>query len=363
MSDPALTVGLVGPQPPPNGGMAMQTRQLAQLLKTENISVEQVATNPPYEPEWVEHFKGIRALFRLVPYVLRIWRLAGRVDVVHMMANSGWSWQLFCAPVVWIGWVRGTPVIVNYRGGEAAAYFEKSFSYIAPTLNKAYKTVVPSGFLREIFLEYDVPAEVIPNIINMERFRPAEEEKVSERFSIIVTRNLEPIYGIDVAIRAMKEVLIAVPNALLLIAGSGPQEGELRALTRDLGLEESVKFVGRLNGEEIVSFYQSANVMLNPTTIDNMPNSVLEALSCGVPVVSTNVGGVPFMVKHNYTALLVNAGASDQMAAAIVRIYNDEPLRNNLVTAGIEEVSQYTWPQVRLLWLNLYREAAGGGVL
>jgi glycosyltransferase involved in cell wall biosynthesis len=75
------------------------------------------------------------------------------------------------------------------------------------------------------------------------------------------------------------------------------------------------------------------------------------------------VGGVPFMVKHNDTALLVNAGASDQMAAAIVRIYNDEPLRNNLVTAGIEEVSQYTWPQVRLLWLNLYREAAGGGVL
>ena len=97
-----LRVGLVGPAPPPNGGMAMQTRQLGELLAGEGVDVEMLATNAPYKPSWIEHFPVVRAAFRLLPYLYRSWRLAGRVDVIHMMANSGWSWQLFCAPVVWV---------------------------------------------------------------------------------------------------------------------------------------------------------------------------------------------------------------------------------------------------------------------
>ncbi len=63
------------------------------------------------------------------------------------MANSGWSWHLFAAPAIWVARIRGKPVIINYRGGEADSFFNKSFSWIKPSLSKADAIVVPSGFL------------------------------------------------------------------------------------------------------------------------------------------------------------------------------------------------------------------------
>ena len=130
MKPASLRLGLVGPLPPPNGGMAMQLQQLAGLLGHEDIGVDLVQTNPPYRPAIVRHVKGLRAIFLLVPYLWRVWRMAGRVDVIHLMANSGWSWQLYAAPVIWLGWLRKTPVIVNYRGGAAREYLAASGAWV-----------------------------------------------------------------------------------------------------------------------------------------------------------------------------------------------------------------------------------------
>ena len=84
MNATQLRVGLVGPLPPPNGGMAMQMQQLAVLLSLENIHVEKLATNPPYRPAWVGRVQGLRAVFRLVPYLWSVWRLAGRVEALEV---------------------------------------------------------------------------------------------------------------------------------------------------------------------------------------------------------------------------------------------------------------------------------------
>ena len=89
-----LRLAIVGPLPPPAGGMANQTRQLAELLRAERVDVTVVQLNAPYRPRFVGRLRGIRALFRLMPYLLSLWRAAGRVDLFHIMANSGWSWHL-----------------------------------------------------------------------------------------------------------------------------------------------------------------------------------------------------------------------------------------------------------------------------
>ena len=311
-----MRLGLVGPLPPPNGGMAMQTLQLARLLGIEGVAVELVQTNPPYWPRIAGEVKGLRALFRLVPYLWRVWRLAGRCDVIHLMANSGWSWQLFAAPVIWMGWLRRTPVIVNYRGGEAREYLATSARWVKPSLRRATRLVVPSGFLQQVFSEVGVSATVIPNIIDLETFYPAQVPPSDAVFTVIITRNLEPIYGLDTAIRACALARQEIPDIQLKIAGSGPQHAELQSLVERLGLNGTVVFLGRLERPQIVALYQSAHTMLNPSRVDNMPNSVLEALACGLPVISTNVGGVPYIVEDGLTAVLVNPdderdGASD----------------------------------------------------
>ncbi len=338
----------------------MQTQQLARLLVAENVEVHRLATNAPYRPAVVGRVKGFRALFRLVPYLWHAWCLAGRVNVIHMMANSGWSWQLYSAPVIWAGWLRGTPVIVNYRGGEADSYLRKSFGRVKPTLDRASFVVVPSDFLKEVFAQFAVTTRVIPNIIDPERFKPESRRQANESFTLIATRNLEPIYGLDTAIKAVAIARESIPNVRLKIAGSGPQRKQLEALVDDLELGEHIEFIGRLGSTEIVSLYQSADGLLNPTTVDNMPNSLLEALACGVPIISTDVGGVPYIVRHEHTALLVPPGDAQQMADAIKRLFADPELRRKLVSAGLAEVRQYAWPEVRSQWLDLYNFAARG---
>lgn len=350
-----MRLGLVGPLPPPNGGMAMQTLQLSRLLQKEGLSVELVQTNPPYRPAFVGRIKGLRALLRLLPYFWRIWRMAGNTDVIHLMANSGWSWQLFAAPVIWIGWLRKKPVIVNYRGGEAREYLAASARWVKPSLARAAQLVVPSGFLRQVFSEFNVSATVIPNIIDLETFYPASQQPADTVFTLVITRNLEPIYGLDTAIRALALARQEVPTLQLKIAGSGPQGTELERLVAQLGLANAVVFLGRLERPQIVDLYHSAHAMLNPSRVDNMPNSVLEALACGLPVISTNVGGVPYIVEHGKTALLVPRDDVQAMAQAVVTLCRDNTLRAQLRDSGIKAVAQYAWDEVRPLWLSLYK--------
>lgn len=355
-----LHLGLIGPVPPPNGGMAMQTEQLARLLREEGLQVTQVATNAPYRPAWVEHVPGLRALFRLFPYLWSVWRLAGKADVIHLMANSGWSWQLFAAPVLWLAPLRRCPVIVNYRGGEAGTYFERAWRRVNPSLRRATLVVVPSGYLQAVFSEFGQATRVIPNIVDLNLFRPSPPPVPGNTlFTLVITRNLEPIYGIGTALQALAQTLPTMPGTRLRIAGSGPQEGELRAQASALGIGDAVEFTGRLDRRGIVELYAAADAMLNPTTVDNMPNSVIEALACGVPVISTAVGGVPYIVRDEETALLVAANEPAAMAKAILRLQGDTALRNALREQGLAEVAQYAWPQVRSQWLAAYAEVAG----
>jgi len=349
-----LRVGLVGPLPPPAGGMANQTRQLAEPLGSGGAEVELVQTNPPYSPAWIGRLPVIRAVFRLLPYLWALWRSAGRCDVFHLMANSGWSWHLFAAPAIWIAWLRGVPVVVNYRGGEAAAFLSRSQALVRWSMRRAAALIVPSRFLQEVFARFGMQAEIVPNIIDLTRFRPRESAQ-PDGPHLVVARNLEPLYDNETALRAFLRIHEQLPHSHMTIAGSGPEEARLRALAAELGLEQAVHFAGRLDREAMAELYREADLMLNPSLADNMPNSVLESLASGVPVVSTDVGGIPYIVEDQVTALLVKPGDPTAMAAAATRLLEDTAQWQKLREAGIAEVQRYTWQRVAPLLADTYR--------
>ena len=355
-----LRVALVGPLPPPEGGMANQTRQLAELLQREGARVTVVAVNAPYRPRWVGGVPVVRALFRLVPYVLRLWRAAGEAELFHVMANSGWSWHLYAAPAVWVARLRGVPVVVNYRGGEAEAFLQRSAGIVLKTMSAAGALAVPSGFLREVFGRHGVRAEIVPNIIDCERFRPAHGERAGPP-RLVVARNLEPIYDIGTALRAFARVRRDVPAARMTVAGSGPERTALRSLAADLGIADAVDFCGRVDRERMAELYRGARVAVNPSRVDNMPNSVLEAMASGVPVVSTDVGGVRHIVRDGVTALLVPPGDAEAMAAAALRLLGEPALAERLAAAALADVQQYAWPQVRGRWAEVYASVLHAG--
>ncbi len=352
----SLRIALVGPLAPSSGGMANQTLQLSKLLRNEGITVEMVQVNLPYHP-WVERLKGIRAFFRLCPYLVELWRACGKVDLVHIMANSGWSWHLFAMPAVWIAHLRGTPVVINYRGGEAATFFEKAFILVKPSLNKASAIVVPSGFLEIVFKKYGFVPQIVPNIIDFSRFfslTPDLDAKWIESPRLLVARNLELIYDNATALQAFKIIHDAVPLARLTIAGTGPELTRLTELTQKLNLTDAVTFTGRINNEEMPALYHNADIMLNPTLADNMPISILESLASGVPVVSTDVGGIPYLVQHKQTAILVPVKDSVAMANAVLSLLRNPEQASSLRKAGTELVRQYTWTQVRERLMAVY---------
>lgn len=349
-------IGLIGPLPPPYGGMANQARQLKKLLQSEGYTVHFVQVNAPYSPVWVGKIKGVRAVARMLPYLWHLWVTAGKVDLFHIMANSGWSWHLFATPAVWIAALRGKPAIINYRGGEARTFFKSAYNWVKPSLNKAHLIVVPSGFLQEVFTEFGHETRIVPNIIDLEKFYSTDKQKKVNQPHIVVTRNLEPIYDVATAIRAFALVNSKHSGARLSIAGEGPEKQMLENLAEELNVSDSVTFTGRLANEQIAELYRTADIMINPSLADNMPISVLEALASEVAVVSTNVGGVPFLVEHEKTALLVDPSRPEAMAKAVCQLLDDDNKIQQMAKSGLEQVKQYSWQSVSELWTQAYSE-------
>lgn len=350
-----LRIALVGPLPPPAGGMATQTAQLERLLRAAGAEVRLVQVNAPVRPAWLAGVRGLRAGARLLPYTARLWSAAGWADVIHVMANSGWSWHLFAAPAIRIAAARRCPLVINYRGGEAEAFLARWAARVLPVLRQAQALVVPSGFLQQVFGRHGVAATVVPNIVDLARFRPSPTRLSARAPVILVARHLEAIYGLDTALRAFARVFQELPAARLVIAGQGPERESLQALADQLGLAAAVEFTGPLDRDEVADRLRQAAVALNASRVDNMPNSVLEAMASGVPVVSTAVGGVPWVVQDGRSALLVPAENEAAMAQALLAVLRDPSLGESLAAAALAEVQAYAWPQVEAQWAAVYR--------
>ena len=358
----ALHICLVGPIPPPAGGMANQTRQLKQLLQQDGAVVELVAVNARYRPAFIGRIPLLRAVFRLVPYLFQLYQAIGRAQVVHVMANSGWSWHLFAAPALCIAHLRRTPVIVNYRGGHAETFFAKSWRTVHFTLRYASAVLVPSAFLQQVFAAYQQPSSIVPNILDHTLFYPAAMPKALNKAPItaphcIVTRNLEAIYDVATAIKAFHLLHQHYPQATLTIAGTGPLLAQLQQQVQQLGLNAAVRFAGRLEIAQMAELYRSADIMLNSSLVDNSPNSLIEAMACAVPVVSTNVGGISQLVTAGKDALLTEAGDHQAIFRYASQLCAQPQLRAALVQNGRQNSLRFHWQTVSQQLLAHYNNA------
>ncbi len=343
-----LRIALVGPLPPPAGGMANQTAQLARKLREDGAQVQLLAVNGPALPPWLARIRYLRAALRLPVHLWRLWRTANTVDLFHIMANSGWSWHLQAAPALWIASLKGKPALLNYRGGEAATFLARWPRLVAFSLRRASAIAVPSAYLAGVFEQYGHTAHIVPNVVDLQRFTsttPAAPPS-ADGPCILVARHLEALYDNASAVRAFAIVHEAFPTARLVLAGGGPQRAALARLARSLGVTDAVRFAGPVDNAAMPALYQASDIVLNPSLADNMPNSVLEALACGVPVVSTNVGGIPALLQDGVTALLVPPGDPAAMAHAILSLLRDPARAQALANAGLAHAATFGWPDV-----------------
>lgn len=204
-------------------------------------------------------------------------------------------------------------------------------------------TVSPD--LHERILMLGVPRErctLLANAVDEGRFRrwsPAAEAPLRRRhgvpgarFVIGAAGRLGREKGFDLLIRAVARVRAAGLDVELWIAGAGGEESALRALGRELGLAERLRILGFV--EDMLEFYEALDVFVLSSRREALPNVVLEAMAMGVPVLATNIAGVPAVIRDGESGLLCAAGDDGALAAGIERLLGDAALRSALAGAG-----------------------------
>lgn len=352
-----LRVAIVAPTLRYVGGQAVQADLLLRHWQNDpDIEASFIAVDPvlPRGLRWIERIPLLRTLARQPLYLIALSRRLKDVDIAHIFSASYWSFLLAPAPAWFVARLRSKKTIINYRSGEARDHLRR-FRTARPVLAKADRLVVPSGYLVDVFKEFGLDAEIVPNIIDLDQFTFRERNPL--RPHLVCTRGFHPYYCIDVVVRAFAEIQREFPDAQLDLVGKGPLESQIRDLVSHLKLS-GVNFVGVASRQEIGRFYDRADIFINGSYLDNMPVSVLEAFASGTPVVTTAPESMRYLVDHERTGLLSEPGNPSALAKNVIRLLRDPVLASRLILNAHEESRRYCWSAVRQQWLNVYRSLA-----
>jgi len=184
--------------------------------------------------------------------------------------------------------------------------------------------------------------EVVYNGVDHLNYTPDESVRSKSPLVVCVTR-LKKYKGVHLLLHAMKKVLEEVPNARLVIAGSGNYEPELHRMVRRLGLNGCVEFAGFLANDQKMDLYRRAQVVVNPSAKEGWGLTVTEANACATPVVAAAVPGLVESVLDGETGFLYPHSDTEAMAKHIVRLLKDERLRKQLGMRSLEWSREFTW--------------------
>jgi len=205
---------------------------------------------------------------------------------------------------------------------------------------------------------------IIPCGVDLDRFRPGLAQPPDFPGPgpvILFLGRLDRRKGLAVLIKAMPEVLHAVPAARLLVVGQGPEEEHCRRLARELGIVSSVVFRGRVAHDELPRYYVNCSVYCSPALGgETLGIVLLEAMAAGAPVVASDIPGYDETVRRDTDALLVRPDDPAGLAAALTRVLSNDELRNRLKAEAANRVQEYSWPRVAARTLDYYREVIAG---
>lgn len=253
----------------------------------------------------------------------------------------------------------GLPQVLALHGGSLPDFTQRHPSWARRVFGRADAVVSPSAYMVSemdaLFSGLGIDAQVIPNVLTIERY-PFHERRVL-RPRLLWMRTFHDVYHPQLAIEVLADVRRTHPEAILTMAGQ--DKGLLPAMQKlaaEKGLAAQVNFPGFLDHVGKVGEFASHDIYLNTNRVDNMPVSVIEAGAFGVPVVATRVGGIPYLLTHEETALLVPDGDVTGMAAAIRRLLSDPVLAGCLSMNGRRLAESCAWPPVKARWERLFAD-------
>jgi glycosyltransferase involved in cell wall biosynthesis len=333
--------------------MAIQAAMLSEGLRQQGHKVINVRTNPlPQKSRW-RRIPLVRGLVNFLLFLFNAVRSCSRSDVLHIFSHSYLSFFLFTLPAVAIGRLLGRPIVIHYHGGAARAFLAQWGWLAVPVLRQAKHLIVPSGFLSEVFADHQLNTVEVPNILPLDRLKFRLRHPLRPR--IIVARHLEHDYNPACAVRTFAIVRQRFPDAMLTIAGDGSEKSRLLALCREMNIEGAVTFTGNVDASRMMTLYDQADIYLNCSRVDNQPVSMLEAYALGLPVVSTAVGGIPFMATNGVDALLAPSDDDSRLAGHIVSLLEDGEMSSRIAQQARHRAEACSWPPIYDALRRLYQ--------
>lgn len=247
--------------------------------------------------------------------------------------------------------ILGLNYIPILHGGNLPMRLNNS-SYLSSLIFKKAKiNISPSNYLYTVFKNKGFNVQVIPNAINIEDYPLKERSILKPR--ILWVRSFNKIYNPQMALKVLVLLKREFPSVKLCMIGPDIDGTlvDVRSLAKELDIEKSVEFTGKLTKLEWIKKSEDYDIFINTTTIDNTPVSVIEAMALGLPIVSTKVGGIPYLIKHKKNGILVKNGDSEEMASEISRLIKSDAtvlIRNARHT--VEEFDDF---KVKKKWLNV----------
>jgi L-malate glycosyltransferase len=354
-----IRVAVVAPSLRILGGQSVQADRLIRAWRDDpDVDAWLVPVNPlpppPLRP--LARLKFVRTAITEALYLPLLVRELRRADVVHVFSASYFSFLLAPLPAIAVARALGKPVLLNYHSGEAPDHLERS-AVARWVLARVRRIVVPSGFLVDVFSSFGLTAAAIPNIIDLDRFRFRRRDPLRPR--LLSTRNFFPLYNVACTIRAFQLVQARWPDATLTLVGGGPEEPRLRRLVDDLELRH-VTFAGQVPPDDVHEHYAAHDIYVQSPNIDNMPLSIVEAYASGLPVVATDVGGVPSILTDGVHGLLAPPDRHAALASKVLELLDDPDLPLRLTQNAHALCAQWTWSAVRDQWLAAYRSLIRG---
>jgi len=225
--------------------------------------------------------------------------------------------------------------------------------YLMPLIYRRTPVVTVSESSRRALIEIGVsPAQIslLYNAVDHADYHPGPK---SDKPLMLYLGRLRHYKSVDVAIRALPEVLCGLPSLQFSIVGSGLAEDSLRSLARDLGVMDHIEFHGYVPEAEKIRLLQRANVVVNTSMKEGWGLSVLEANACGTPVIAANVPGLRDSVRHGRTGLLVPYGDPKALAESLRDLLTDHPKRAQMRQNAMDWAAQFDWDETARRGLKL----------
>jgi glycosyltransferase involved in cell wall biosynthesis len=296
----------------------------------------------------------ISSLSRIVDSLKTIFKRRKEYTIATVPLFGGWGSLLWCYFLIVGLKLNRKKIVLVLHGGSLGSKTKKYRLLYAWMLSSVDVVVSPSLFLKtEIEKQFDLSIQVIENIINTERYIYKPHETVTP--IIFWMRTLEDIYNPEMALRVLFQLRKKYTNAKLIMAGrDNGRLHLLQKLAKELHISNAVDFVGYIDDNQKNYYAANSGVYICTNKIDNAPVSIIEMMAMGLPVVSVNSGGIPYLITNRVNGFLVNDDDDVAMSNVIEELIENNNLVKQIVHNAYQYSRQYTDTIVLKKWTNLF---------